>query len=126
MKRLSVLTVGIYLTAMLVSAHVMDIVKVTLPHETTVGTTTLPAGEYTIRGLTDDGSSSSTLQIRSATGGYTAAVALRIQEPLSKRAEQTQVLLRRDGDKYQLDTIWLEGQDYGYEFLPLAGHEARP
>lgn len=123
MKRFSVLTVGIYLTAMLVSAHTMDIVKVTLPQGATVGTAALAAGDYTIRGLTDDGSSSSTLQIRSATGGYVAAVALRIQEPLSKRAEHTQVLLRRNGDKYQFDKIWLEGQDYGYEFLPLMGHE---
>lgn len=123
MKRLSGLTIGFCLTAMLASAHVMDIVKVTLPHDTTVGTAQLPAGEYTIRGLSDDSSSSSTLQIRSETGGYVAAVVLRIYEPANKRAEHTQVLLRRDGDRYQMDKIWLQGQEYGYEFLPLIGHE---
>ena len=107
MKTFSFLTVGIYLTAMLVSAHTMDIVKVTLPQGASVGTAALPAGDCTIRGLTNDGSSSSTLQIRSATGGFVAAVALRIQEPLGKPAGHTQVLLRRNGDKYQLDKIWL-------------------
>jgi hypothetical protein len=118
MKRLSALTAGVCLTAMLGFGHVMDIVRVTLPHAATVGSRMLPAGEYTIRGITNENSSSSTLQIRSAAGATYSVVATRVYETDSKRAYQTEIVLRRAGDNYQLDKIWLEGQDYGYELLP--------
>jgi len=123
MKRFSLLPVGVCLTAMLGLAQVIDIVKVTLPRGAMVGAATLPAGDYTIRELTEDGNSSLVLQIRSTTGAAVAAWAMRISEPNNRAVDQTQVTLRRDGDKYQVDKIWLRGRDYGYELVSGMGHE---
>ena len=123
MKRLSLLAAGLCLTAMLGSAQMIDIVKVTLPRGAMVGAATLPAGDYTIRELTEEGNSSLVLQIRSATGSAVAAWAMRISEPNNRATDQTQVVLRRDGDKYQVDKIWLRGRDYGYELVSAMGHE---
>jgi hypothetical protein len=88
-----------------------------------VGTITLPAGEYTIRDLTDGGSSSSVLQIQPEKGKAITAVVMRISEPNNKRADHTQVVLQHSGDTYQMDKIWLEGRDYGYELLSATGRE---
>jgi hypothetical protein len=82
-----------------------------------VGTVKLPAGAYTIRDLSDEGSSSSVLQIRSDKGTMVVTEAMRISESDNKRPDHTQVILRRESGKYQIDKIWLEGRDYGYELL---------
>ena len=122
MKPYTVLTLVVCLAAS-ATAQMVDIVKVTLPHGATVGTITLPAGEYTIRDLTDGGSSSSVLQIQPEKGKAITAVVMRISEPNNKRADHTQVVLQHSGDTYQMDKIWLEGRDYGYELLSATGHE---
>ena len=105
------------------AAQMVDIIRVTLPHGATVGTTTLPAGDYTIRDLTDRGSSSAVFQILSEKGSSVTAVVMRISEPNNKRADHTQVILQHSGNTYQMDKIWLEGRDYGYELLSAIGHE---
>jgi hypothetical protein len=46
---------------------------------------------------------------------------MRISETDNKRADRTEVILRRESGKYQIDKIWLEGRDYGYELLPAVG-----
>jgi hypothetical protein len=83
-----------------------------------VGAVKLPAGQYTIRDISDDGSSSSVLQIRSDNGTMAVAPVMRISETDNKRADRTEVILRRESGKYQIDKIWFEGRDYGYELLP--------
>jgi len=117
MKQLLVLTAGVCLAAIGGFAQMSDMVKVTLPRGAMVGTVTLPAGEYTIRDLTDDGSSASVLQIRSTTGKMVVAEAMRISEPDNKRADRTEVILQRESGKYQMDKVWLQGRDYGYQLL---------
>jgi len=117
MKQLLVLTAGVCLAAFSGFAQMSDMVKVTLPRGAMVGRVTLPAGEYTIRDLTDDGSSASVLQIRSTTGKMVVAEAMRISEPDNKRADRTEVILQRESGKYQMDKVWLQGRDYGYQLL---------
>ena|SRR5579864_7810003 len=129
MKPYIVLTLVVCLAVLLgfgtrpAAAQMVDIVKVTLPHGAMVGTITLPAGDYTIRDLTDGGSSSSVLQIQPEKGSGVTAVVTRISEPNNKRADHTLVVLQHSGDTYQLDKIWLEGRDYGYELVSAAGRE---
>jgi hypothetical protein len=117
MKQLLLLTAGVCLAAIIGFAQMSDMVIVTLPHGAMVGTITLPAGEYTIRDLIDGGSPSSVLQIRSATGKTVVAEAMRISEPDNKRADRTEVILQRESGKYQIDKVWLQGRDYGYQLL---------
>ena len=115
MKKLLVLTAGVCLATIAAFAQMSDIVKVTLPQSAMVGTVMLPAGQYTIRDIADDSSSLSVLQIRSAAGKMVVAEARRISEQDTKRVDRTEVILQREAGKYQIDKIWLEGRDYGYE-----------
>src|ERR1700730_13225569 len=121
MKQLLVLTAGVCLAAIVGFAQMSDVVKVTLPQGVMVGTVKLPAGAYTIRDLSDEGSSSSVLQIRSDKGTMVVTEAMRISESDNTRADRTEVILRRESGKYQIDKIWLQGRDYGYELLTALG-----
>jgi hypothetical protein len=127
MTKLSALMAGVCLAGLLGAgpavAQMVDVVRVTLSHGAMMGTIPLPPGEHTIRELTDIGSSASVIQIRSSAGASAAAMAMRIPEPNNRRTGHTQVVLQRDGDKYHIDKIWLEGREYGYELLSAMGRE---
>jgi len=114
------LPIGIGLRA--AAAQMADIVTVKLPYAASVGKVTLPAGEYTIRDLKDDGSTV-VLSIQSAAGPGVSALVTQVSSPNNKPARQTEVVLRLDGDKYQIDKIWLQGRDYGYDLHPAISHE---
>jgi hypothetical protein len=108
MNKLLVLMAGVCLTAIVGFAQMSDIVKVTMPKGTMVGTVKLPAGQYTIRDISDDGNASSVFQIRSDSGTMVVARVMRISEPDNKLADRTEVILQREGGNYQVDKIWLQ------------------
>ena len=101
------LAIGIGLRA--AAAQMADIVTVKLPYAASVGKVTLPAGEYTIRDLKDDGSTA-VLSIQSAAGPGVSALVTQVSSPNNKPARQTEVVLRHEGGKYQIDKIWLQGR----------------
>jgi hypothetical protein len=109
----SVLGIGLRPAA----GQMVDIITVTLPTAATVGKVTLPAGVYTIRDLKEDGSTP-VLEIRSASGPSVTASVTQISVPNRKFAPQTAVVLRHEGNQYQIDKIWIEGRDYGYDLHP--------
>lgn len=95
----------------------MDTLSVKLPYAASVGNTTLPAGQYMVRDLKDDGNES-ILEFTPAKGASVNVIMMQIATPNEKPAEHTQVVLRSEGNnKYQLDKIFLEGRDYGFELL---------
>src|ERR1700751_2865527 len=112
MSKLLVLTAGVCLSTIVGFAQMSDVVKVTLPQGVMVGTVKLPAGAYTIRDLSDEGSAASVLQIRSDNGTMVVAEVMRISESNTKRPDRTEVILRRESGKYQIDKIWLQGREY--------------
>ena len=125
MKRNSLLTLGVCLASVLglaistqpASAQMIETVKVTLAHATSVGSVTLPAGDYTIRDIRDDGSSQ-VLQIRSLDGELSvSAMVMPVSQANHGTAERTQVVFRMTGGKYQLEKVWIAGREYGYELL---------
>jgi len=89
------------------AAQMVEIVTVKLPYTATVGNITLPAGAYTIRDLKEDGSSPVVPTLA----------------PNTRVTAQTQVVLRHEGNRYQVDKIWLQGRDYGYELPPASPRE---
>lgn len=94
------------------SAQSMETVKVNLPVDTKVGNVTLPAGKYSIKELTN-----SVLEISSETSrGTNAFVGVNtVVMPNHEASTSTKVVLRKDANGYQLQTIWFEGQDVGFE-----------
>jgi hypothetical protein len=99
------------------NAQVMDSVKVTLPVDAKVGSVSLPAGTYSIREL-----NSSVLEIKSdAKHGVSAfATVMTVNRPDSHTSAKTMVTLKKEGDAYQLDNIWIEGQELGFELTTAA------
>lgn len=110
-----------YVSVRTASAQIMDGLKVNLPEHVVVGGVALPGGSCTIQDIgKDDGAT--VLLIRSNTGVNVAVIAEPIM-PLQPSAEQTRVVLRREGNNYQLDKIWIEGQATGYHIVSVSGHE---
>jgi hypothetical protein len=94
------------------SAQTMDTLRVTLPYAAKAGSVMLPAGEYSIHELKN-----SVLEISSAThkGTNTFVMFNEITAPNGAAADRTKVILRKDANGYQLQSIWVEGQEIGFE-----------
>jgi hypothetical protein len=99
----------------LMSQGLTDGVKVTLPEPVSVGDVVLDPGEYEIRRastVTDQ-----VLQIFSKDKLRYQTNVLTVPALDKDTPERTKVLLHHIGDKYYFDKIWMEGKDYGYEFV---------
>jgi hypothetical protein len=98
-------------------ANSSEIIKVTLPHAIQVAGNHLAPGGYVIRSL-DTNVGEAVLVFESDKGVKVAVAAMRIPEPLNAPADKTELVLRREGDTLTLQKIWIQDEDYGYEFLP--------
>jgi len=112
------LTLGI---AMLVSPGAQsqpldDRVIVNMPYTTTVGHKTLPPGDYVIQRL-HSASGSRVLLFYSDNGMKFETSAMTIPCLDINTARDTKVVLNRIGDDYYYDKVWVQGKDYGYEFI---------
>lgn len=113
MKKRTLLTLGVCLASVLgiglttASAHSMD-VRVTLPFAATVGSVTLPAGDYTIQSLSGN---SSAVVFRSANGSAVTAATIQVSDS-SKSSGQTEVMFQRTDGKYSIDKIFVAGQAF--------------
>jgi hypothetical protein len=97
------------------SAQMTDSLTVNLPYAASVGGVTLPAGQYTIRDVQNDGSSS-VIEISSYKGKSVAVIATEVLAPKHTVSDDARVVLKQTGQGYQIQTIWLAGQEIGYEF----------
>jgi len=97
------------------SQSLADGVRVTLPEPVTVGDVVLDPGEYQIRraSMVND----QVLQIFSEGKLRYQTNVLTVPTHGKETPEETKVLLHHIGDKYYFDTIWMQGKDYGYEFV---------
>jgi hypothetical protein len=98
------------------------LLNVTLTQEVSVGNVALLPGDYVVRELSGD-RSSPILFIHSANGSDVTTLVQRVTTPHHEAAAQTKVILRSAAGGYQLDTIWIAGQDFGYQFPSLTGRE---
>lgn len=120
MKQLLLPVLGVCLLAGFSSrtafAQGRDSARVTLTQETTVGTMTLPAGDYTITDLADH-SGASMLVVRSSNGFRAVLLANRVEDVRHQTTPESRVLLQHVGNKYELKTVWMQGRDYGFQLL---------
>jgi len=98
-------------------AQMGDVVKVNMPYTVTLGEKTLPPGDYEIRQLRDLGGGSRVLLIYSDKGMKFEAMAMTIPTLDLKTPEDTKVVLGHIGNDYYFDKIWVQGKNYGYEFV---------
>jgi len=94
-----------------------DRVNVTMPYTTVIGHKTLPPGDYVIQRMPSAGGGGRVLLIYSDRGMKfeTSAITIPCLDP--KIARDTKVVLSRIGDDYFYDKVWVQGKEYGYEFI---------
>ena len=87
-------------------------VRVNLPVDAKVGNVSLPAGDYSIRELKN-----SVLEISSYSrkGASAFVIVNPIETANHSGADHTKLILRKNENGYQLQSIWLEGQEMGFE-----------
>jgi hypothetical protein len=90
---------------------------VNLPVAAKVGNVSLPAGAYSIHEV-----SNSVIEISSdaKNGVSTFATVSSIIAPNLGTADSTKVILRQEKSGLQVDQIWLQGQDMGFELTTAA------
>jgi hypothetical protein len=93
-----------------------DRVIVNMPYTTTVGEKVLPPGEYVIQRLRS-ASGSRVLLFYSDNGMKFETSAMTIPVLDQNVARDTKVVLSRLGDDYYYDKVWVQGKEYGYEFI---------
>jgi hypothetical protein len=98
------------------SAQMTETVKVTLPCAASVGGVTLPAGEYTIRDMQFP-SGTPVMQISSFGGKSVDVLALAVEAPKEERPDGTKLILQQSGQGYHIQTLWIEGENIGYQFV---------
>jgi len=94
-----------------------DKVTVNLPYPVTINDTVLQPGEYVIRQHESQAGGSRILHIYSDQGLKLETTAMTIPTLDNRTPEQTKVILDHFGNDYYFDKIWIQGKNYGYEFV---------
>lgn len=112
----SALIVGLFAFSLIAQGPLYDKVIVDLPYAVTVSNTNLPPGHYEIREL-PSASKSRVLQVFSDGGMKLEATVMTIPTLDNNTPSDTRVLLHHYGNDYYFDKIWIQGKNYGYEFV---------
>ena len=83
-----------------------------IPFQFSIGNKSLPAGEYTVRSISDD-SSNVLLRIQSRDGKTSAMLQTSTVE--GKAQGRAKLVFHRDGNQYFFAQAWIDGQKTGVE-----------
>ncbi len=92
------------------AAQSSTLLTVKLPNAAVVGNTNLPAGEYTVRELASTGNSA-VLQFCDDKGPKATVVA----QEIPAETDRSEVTLKSDGERFEVDKILLAEHDYGFQ-----------
>ena len=91
-------------------------IKVTLPHAVTVGSTTLPSGDYTISNLDISEGEYFVIRAADATAG-TPVVTVQAMKINAAQTDKTQFIFSQDGSEWHFEKLFIRGDASGYLFL---------
>jgi len=92
-----------------------DEIKITFDRPVTVGSQTLPAGDYLIRQV-DSGTDPRVLQFLSSDGTHLDATVTAIPIMQNTPPSETKAILQDEGGGARLSRIWVQGRTYGFGF----------
>jgi hypothetical protein len=116
MKRNLLITAAFALLGTMVASAQTLNVKAKIPFSFVVNHATLPAGEYSLNSVDDQGTA---LAIRNL-DSKTTNLALSNACVSANGASKTKLVFHRYGDRYFLSQIWIAGNDRGREIPPGA------
>src|SRR5580698_6747877 len=105
------LSIALATASLLAHAQTFNEVQVNLPYAITAGSTVVPAGNYEIRPLADQPDTFGFY--KDGVSCKTIIHATRIEK--AGADVDTSVVLRVDGDRYNLSQLWIDGTT-GYQF----------
>ncbi|MCI0351756.1 MAG: hypothetical protein L0Z53_20235 [Acidobacteriales bacterium] len=108
------------LVGLAASAQAQSKIRVNVPFDFTIGSTLLPAGEYTVLPASQN-APSEVLLVRDA-DGRARAVTMGIRIEPDSKATEAKLVFHRYGDQYFLSQIWLNAGEAGSEMVP-GSHE---
>jgi len=114
LRRFTVFSFLLMLTAVTVSAQSERIRVINIPFSFTVGQKTLPAGEYTLEPNRKDSDNVWLLQSK---GGHASALFTTNTVRASETQEEARLVFHRYGGQYFLSQIWTPGTNTGRELL---------
>ena len=94
-------------------------VKANVPFSFTVNRATLPAGEYSLKSMDEQGTALAIRDLNSKMANLVISNPCRSSKP----ASQTKLVFHRYGNHYFLSQIWIAGDDAGRELPPSAGEK---
>src|ERR1700722_733025 len=94
-----------------------DRVDVNLPYSVTIGDKILQPGTYVIQEIDSTAGKSPVLVIYGDNGMKFETSAMTISALENRTQSDTRVILHHIGNDYYFDKIWIQGKDYGYEFV---------
>jgi len=109
-KCVSLLAGGVLMAGMALAAP-LNPVTVTLPYPVTVGSTTLPAGEYVMSSYEMGGEDLFVVR-----GEHTPAVTLRAQR-IDSDSDKTELTLKKDAETWHLDKLNVAGEGEAFQFF---------
>lgn len=104
----AVLSLLVVLGLPIAQARTNQSLRVHVPFEFALRDRVLPAGDYSVRELTDD---SAVMMIRSADGGEALNVLTSSADAKGRQADAPRLIFRRYGDQYFLAAIWLNANN---------------
>ena len=110
------ITMALAMLATLAASAQTINVKATVPFSFSVGRSTLSAGEYSLKTM----SNGQVLALSNLDAKITELVLSNSCE--SRRASKTKLVFHRYGNRYFLSQIWTEGNDRGHE-IPISQRE---
>lgn len=113
MKKNLLIALAVCLAAVAgVIAQPYHTIRVALPYPVVVGNITVPAGAAQITDMNDNGSSSLMI-IRSDSGPSASILMSRIKDVKQSDAQKASVILRQTTTGYELQSLEIDGQEYG-------------
>ena len=112
LKGLATIGVFLTLTAGSLQAQTGYKIEVNIPFDFTAGQTSLGAGIYSVKLITEN-----TLLVRSLDGKKSVLLLARQAEPVS-RQKPARIIFNRYGDRYFLSQAWVTGADIGRQLHP--------
>jgi hypothetical protein len=110
----SIVGIGVFFFSLLGIAAAQSTVTFTLENPAVIGTTSLPAGHYTVReSLTNGGAA--LLQFTGPDGLRKNVLAM--ETSVNGLTDHSGVILKSDGERLRVDRVLIEGHDYGFKVV---------
>lgn len=111
LRSLALVALIVALTALTAQAQSANQMKANIPFSFTIGSQTLPAGEYTIRYVNQD-SGKTALLFKSA-DGRTSRIVNMMMSQKEEALTKASLVFNRYGESYFLSEVWTGADQYG-------------